>query len=249
MKEPNKGGGFWNNLRQGGMPSAIASMRGGESAQQTAQQMAFIRSLMREKRRPEVLHTPLSELETVIFDLETTGFSHQHGDEIMSFGAIKVIGQEIKEDECFYTLVNCQTQIPTNITELTGISGEMTREAPSLMDCLHNFMSFVGQNVMVAHASTHDKSFLNAALWKTSKVQLTNRVLDTMMLARWLEPHRASYNLDELLSEHGIPIYGRHNALEDSKMTAKLWVSYLKEIAQRRQVDTLGDLYAYLSRA
>jgi len=249
MKEPNKGGGFWNNLRQGGMPSAIASMRGGETAQQTAQQMAFIRSLMREKRRPEVLHTPLSELATVIFDLETTGFSHQHGDEIISFGAVKVVGEEIKQDECFYTLVNCQTAIPANITELTGISEEMTREAPSLMDCLHNFMSFVGQSVLVAHASSHDKAFLNAALWKTSKVQLTNRVLDTMMLARWLEPHRSSYSLDELLAVHGIPIYGRHNALEDSRMTAHLWVSYLREIAKRRQVDTLGDLYAYLSRA
>ncbi|MBY0009020.1 exonuclease domain-containing protein [Paenibacillus typhae] len=249
MKEPNKGGGFWNNLRQGGMPSAIASIRGGESAQQTAQQMAFIRSLMREKRRPEVLHTPLSELETVIFDLETTGFSHQHGDEIMSFGAIRVVGEEIKEDECFYTLVKCQTSIPENITRLTGITEEMTAVAPSLIDGLHNFMAFVGQRVLVAHGSAHDKSFLNAALWKTSKVQLTHRVLDTMMLARWLEPQRSNYTLDELLAVHNIPIQGRHHALEDAKMTARLWVSYLREISNRRQVDTLGDLYAYLSRA
>lgn len=249
MKEPNKGGGFWNNLRQGGMPSAIASIRGGESAQQTAQQMAFIRSLMREKRRPEVLHTPLSELETVIFDLETTGFSHQHGDEIMSFGAVRVVGEEIKEEECFYTLVKCQTAIPENITRLTGITEEMTAAAPSLIDGLHNFMAFVGQRVLVAHGSAHDKSFLNAALWKTSKVQLTHRVLDTMMLARWLEPQRSNYTLDELLTVHNIPIQGRHHALEDAKMTARLWVSYLREISNRRQVDTLGDLYAYLSRA
>ncbi|WP_339316011.1 exonuclease domain-containing protein [Paenibacillus sp. FSL R10-2734] len=248
MREPNKNGGFWNNLRQGGMPSAIASMRGGETAHQTAQQMAYIRSLMREKRRPEVLRTPLSELETVIFDLETTGFSHQHGDEIMSFGAIKVVGEEIKEDECFYTLVKCQTAIPDDITRLTGITEEMTQSAPSLIDGLHNFMSFVGQNVLVAHASSHDKAFLNAALWKTSKVQLTHRVLDTMMLARWLEPQRSNYTLDELLYVHEIPIHGRHNALEDAKMTAQLWVAYLREISERGQVDTLGDLYAYLSR-
>ncbi|MBY3620080.1 3'-5' exonuclease [Acinetobacter sp. CUI P1] len=248
MREPNKNGGFWNNLRQGGMPSAIASMRGGETAQQTAQQMAYLRSLMREKRRPEVLRTPLSELETVIFDLETTGFSHQHGDEIMSFGAIKVVGEVIKEDEIFYTLVNCQAAIPEDITRLTGITEEMTQSAPSLIDGLHNFMSFVGQNVLVAHASSHDKAFLNAALWKTSKVQLTHRVLDTMMLARWLEPQRSNYTLDELLYVHEIPIRGRHNALEDAKMTAQLWVAYLREISERGQVDTLGDLYAYLSR-
>ncbi|MFD1776297.1 exonuclease domain-containing protein [Paenibacillus rhizophilus] len=249
MKEPNKGGGFWNNLRHGGMPSAIASIRGGETAQQTAQQMAFIRSLMREKRRPEVLHTPLSELETVVFDLETTGFSSQHGDEILSFGAIKVVGEEIKEEDCFYTLVNCSTSIPSKITDLTGITEEMCRMAPSLIDGLHNFMTFVGKRVLIAHASAHDKAFLNAALWKTSKVQLTHRVLDTMMLARWLEPTRSNYTLDELLAVHGIPIHGRHNALEDAKMTARLWVAYLREIAQHKKVETLGELYAYLSRS
>lgn len=248
MREPGRSGGFWNRLKNGGMPSALASMKGGETAQQTAQQMAFIRSLMREKRRPEVLHTPLSELETVIFDLETTGFSHQHGDEIMSFGAIKVVGEQIREEECFYTLVNCQVAIPDNITRLTGITEEMTSSAPSLIDGLHNFMSFVGQNVLVAHASSHDKAFLNAALWRTSKVQLTHRVLDTMMLARRLEPQRNHYTLDELLYAHEIPIRGRHHALEDAKMTAQLWVTYLREISESGQVDTLGDLYVYLSR-
>ncbi|MNC46868.1 hypothetical protein D3C75_959010 [compost metagenome] len=70
-----------------------------------------------------------------------------------------------------------------------------------------------------------------------------------MMLARWLEPQRSNYTLDELLAVHGIPIQGRHNALEDAKMTAKLWVCYLQEISQKKQVETLGDLYAYLSRA
>lgn len=144
--------------------------------------------------------------------------------------------------------MNCQTAIPEDITRLTGITEEMTQSAPSLMDGLHNFMSFVGQNVLVAHASSHDKAFLNAALWKTSKVQLTHRVLDTMMLARWLEPQRSNYSLDELLYVHEIPIHSRHHALEDAKMTAQLWVIYLREISERGQVDTLGDLYAYLSR-
>jgi DNA polymerase-3 subunit epsilon len=70
-----------------------------------------------------------------------------------------------------------------------------------------------------------------------------------MLLARWLEPHRSNYTLDELLAVHEIPIQGRHHALEDARMTARLWVSYLRDISQKRQVETLGDLYAYLSRS
>ncbi|GIO52617.1 exonuclease domain-containing protein [Paenibacillus cellulositrophicus] len=246
MKTPERGNsGFWSLLRQGGMPSAIASVMGGSSAQQ----MAFIRSLMREQRRPEVLHTPLSELETVVFDLETTGFNVQQGDEILSIGALRVKGGEIKEDESFYSLVQCKRPVPSHITGLTGITQAMINEAPPLMDGLHGFMNFVGGRVLVAHASAHDKSFLNAALWKTSKVNLSHRVIDTMMIARWLEPQRASFALDDLLMAKNIPIEGRHHALEDAKMTAKLWVMYLRDISRRRQVETLGDLYAYLSHA
>lgn len=245
MKEPVRGNnGFWSTLRQGGgMPSAIASVMGAP----TAQHMAFIRSLMREQRRPEVLHVPLDELEMVVFDLETTGFAHQHGDEILSFGAVRMVGGEIAEGEQYYSLVNCKRPVPEMITELTGITQDMIDSAPTLMQGLHDFMSFVGGRVLIAHASAHDKAFLNAALWKTSKVNLGHRVIDTMMIARWLEPDRSGFSLDELLMDRDIPILGRHHALEDAKMTAKLWQTYLRDISLRR-VETLGDLYVYLSK-
>lgn len=246
MKAPERGnGGFWSLLRQGGVPSAIASVMGGASAQQ----MAFIRSLMREQRRPEMLHTPLHKLKTVIFDLETTGFNVQQGDEILSIGALKADGQHILEEEPFYTLVKAKRPVPPQITELTGITQPMIDQAPPLIEGLHDFMHFVGDRVLVAHASGHDKAFLNAALWKTSKVNLGHRVLDTMMIARWLGPGLPSYSLDALLSEKGIPVEGRHHALEDARMTAKLWVSYLRDIAESRKAETLGDLYACLSHA
>ncbi|MFB5760500.1 exonuclease domain-containing protein [Paenibacillus medicaginis] len=244
MKEPVRGGsGFWSVLRQGGMPSAIASVLGTP----TAQQMAFIRSLAREQRRSEAMRTPLEKLETVVFDLETTGFSPQHGDEILSFGAVRVVGDTIMEKEQFYTLVKPNIPVPGHISELTGITQEMSDDAPALIDGLHDFMSFVGGRVLVAHASSHDKAFLNAALWKTSKVQLTHRVIDTMMLARWLNPH-GSYTLDDLLQSKDIPVVGRHHALEDAKMTAKLWVCYMTEI-MKRGVTNLADLYNHLSHA
>ncbi|WP_438351694.1 exonuclease domain-containing protein [Paenibacillus sp. FA6] len=227
-----------------GIPSTKATSIGAP----TAQYMAFIRSLLKEQRRPDALMIPLSKLETVVFDLETTGFSSQHGDGILSFGAVKMVGADIIEEERFYSLVDCRRQVPQHITELTGITQGMTDGAPPLMNGLHDFMSFVGGRVLIAHASAHDKAFLNAALWKTSKTHLRHRIIDTMMIARWLEPQRDGYGLDELLMERNIPIIGRHHALEDALMTAKLWKSYLTDISKRR-VDTLSDLYAYLSRS
>ncbi|MBJ6359850.1 3'-5' exonuclease [Paenibacillus sp. GCM10012307] len=244
MKQQKGVGRMWHLYKMGGITPAIASMMGS----QNAQQMAFIRSVSKEQRKQSVLDTPLKELEIVVFDLETTGFYPYNGDEIISAGGIIVRGHEpLDERRVFYSLVNPRRKVPRHITSLTGITNEMAQDAPDLMQVLHDFMEFIGKRVLIAHGSGHDKQFLNAALWRTSKVNLTHRLLDTMMVAKWLEPKRETYGLDELLESAGIPVTERHHALQDSIMTAQLWQTYLKEIMSRN-ITTLADLYAYLSK-
>ncbi|GMK45629.1 3'-5' exonuclease [Paenibacillus glycanilyticus] len=243
MKEPKGVGRMWNLYKMGGFTPALASMLGS----QNAQQMAFIRSINKEQRKQSMLDTPLRELDIVVFDLETTGFYPSNGDEIISFGAVHMKGLELDESRQFHSLVNPKRRIPRQIIELTGITNEMVQDAPDLMQVLHDFMEFIGRRLLIAHAAGHDKQFLNAALWRTSKVSLNHRVLDTMLVAKWLEPKRASYALDDLLEDFGIPITERHHALQDSLMTAKLWQKFLVRILDRN-ITTLGDLYAYLSK-
>jgi len=236
-------GRAWHLYKMGGLTPAIASMLGASGAQQ----MAFIRQAARDQRKLSVLDQPLRELETVVFDLETTGFYPYNGDEILSFGGVRMCGGAIIEESNFYSLVNPRRTVPRHIAQLSGITSKMAAEPPALMQVLHDFMAYVGKRVMIAHGSGHDKQFLNAALWRTSKVNLTHRVLDTMMVAKWLEPKRESYGLDELLEANGIAITRRHHALEDALMTARLWSLYLERITARN-ITTLGDLYAYLSQ-
>lgn len=236
------GGRIWNLYKQGGITPAIASAFGDPNAQQ----MAFIRSVMKVQRKQNVLNMSLRDMDYVVFDLETTGFRPNQGDEILSFGAVAVTGGELIENETFYSLVNPGREIPQAIQGLTGITQAEADRAPELIDVLHGFLDFVQRRVLIAHGTGHDKQFLNAALWKTSRVTLTHRVLDTMMIAKWLNPKRQHYELDGLLQQYGIPITTRHHALEDSVMTAKLWSRFLDEMSDRN-VFTLGDLYAYLS--
>ncbi|MCM3627193.1 3'-5' exonuclease [Paenibacillus glycanilyticus] len=243
MKEPKGVGRMWNLYKMGGFTPALASMLGS----QNAQQMAFIRSINKEQRKQSMLDMPLKELDIVVFDLETTGFYPSNGDEIISFGAVHMKGLELNEPRQFYSLVNPKRRIPRQIIELTGITNEMVEDAPDLIQVLHDFMEFIGRRLLIAHAAGHDKQFLNAALWRTSKISLNHRVLDTMLVAKWLEPKRASYALDDLLEDFGIPITERHHALHDSIMTAKLWQQFLIRILDRN-ITTLGDLYAYLSK-
>jgi DNA polymerase III subunit epsilon len=246
MKEPkdtNSMGRMWHLYKMGGITPAIASMLGSSNAQQ----MAFIRSMSRDQRKESSMEMQLSEMEAVVFDLETTGFYPYNGDEILSIGGVLIRGGNFEEAEPFYHLVNPKRKVPMHITELTGITNEMAENAPDLMQVLHDFMDFAGKRVLIAHGSGHDKQFLNSALWRTSKVNLTHRIVDTMMIAKWLEPKAIHYGLDEVLERYGIEITERHHALHDSMMTAKLYFSFLKLITDR-QVLTLGELYAYLSR-
>lgn len=244
MKEPKRPPtGIWSLYKMGGITPAINSVFN----PQNAQQMAFIRQVMKRQRKDFVMDTPLADLEIVVFDLETTGFHPGGGDEILSFGAVAVKGETILDDR-FYTLVNPERPIPPAIVELTGIAEADVKDAPSVMEGLRQFFEFVDKRMLVAHASGHDKQFLNAALWRTSKVHMTHRVLDTMMIAKWLEPKRGDYSLDALLHARRIPITIRHHALEDSLMTAQLWVSFLQTIRGERNIQTLGELYAYLSQ-
>ncbi|WP_192894695.1 exonuclease domain-containing protein [Paenibacillus contaminans] len=233
---------MWEYYKMGGLSPAITSLYNGKSAQQ----MAFIRSMMKEQRQRSLFDISLSGMEAVVFDLETTGFSPYHGDEIISIGAVSVIGSLVKEDETFYSEVNPERMIPDHIVELTGITNEQAAGAPSLMEALRYFLHFVQQKVLVVHGSGHDKRFLNSALWRTSKVNMTHRVLDTMMIAKWLRPASKCYGLDELLDAYGIEPMQRHHALYDAVMTAKLWSAMNEEISERG-VATLGDLYVGLS--
>lgn len=243
MKEPNSFGRMWSLYKKGGVTPAIASMLG----MQHAQQMAQIRNMNKEQRRFSVLDTAINELDIVVFDLETTGFHVNNGDQIISFGAIKIKHGVIMHEHVFHSLVNPKRDIPSQVVQLTGITNEEAKQAPELIDVLTEFMSFIGKSVLVAHASGHDKQFLSDALWRTSKTHLNHRVIDTMMLAKWLQPQLNQFDLDSCLISNHIEITRRHHALADAIMTAQLWICYMKKVAQKNII-TLSDLYAYLSK-
>lgn len=234
---------LWRLYKLGGITPAVTSM----FDPQSAQQMAFIRSVMKEQRKNSMYDIPLQKLDTVVFDLETTGFSPYNGDEIISIGAVGMTGDAVLLQQSFYSLVKPEKPIPETVVRLTGIHNEEAARAPELITVLKDFLEFVSHRVLVVHGSGHDKHFLNSALWRTSKVNLSHRFIDCLILAQRLEPKRGSYDLDSLLRDYGIEVNGRHHALGDAGMTAQLWKCLLNE-TMRRDVHTLGELYDFLSR-
>jgi len=212
-----------------------------------AQAIAFIRQLQRDLNADQVMDTPLQQLNVVVFDLETTGFFPDKGDQIISIGAIKIIDGKISQNETFYSLVNYETNLSKEITELTGITSEQLKDAPSISEVLVQFFKFVQDNPLVAHHSHHEKSFMKQACWKAFRTTFKHRIFDTSFLYRLAEPNNKLVILEDFCVENNILVTDRHNALGDAKMTAELWCAYVEKVLKLGYVN-MRDVYEKLAK-
>jgi DNA polymerase III subunit epsilon len=220
----------------------MRSKLGGLQSGQSQQQVAYLRQLQREMRVEETLNIPLTELNVIVFDIETTGFYPDQGDQIISIGAIKVKGDEIKEEETFYSLVRSEKPISDEISSLTGLTNEQLLNAPLLSETLFEFFRFAQDYTLVAHHANHEKMFLQHASWKLYRAPFKHRLVDMSFLYRIAEPEAKLITLEECCKHNGIPIIGRHHALEDAKLTAELWSIYVNKL-KLLGCESLKDLY------
>jgi len=224
-------------------PNVYAGMHGPS----TMQQMAFIRELQRELRQKDDLDSPLNELKVVVFDLETTGFHPEKGDQIISIGAIKMTGSRIEEADTFYTLVKSELPLSEEISTLTHISDEDLHMAPEASEALVKFLKFIKSDTLVAHHSFHEKSFMQKLTWDLLKIRFAHRIIDTSFLTRISTPSAQSLSLDEICSICGIEIKNRHHALGDAILTAQVWSRYL-QAASEKGIHNLREVYELISK-
>lgn len=156
---------------------------------------------------------PLSHGKFCIMDIETNGSKPSKGATIIEVGAVMYQdGKIIDEYESF---VRCDS-IPQMIIELTGITLEDTREAPTLKQVMYEFKAFLGDAVFVAHDVKFDYKFTSAMMEKVGLEPLANRKLCTFELAqRTFEAERYGLKyLNESLDLHHEADH--HRALSDA---------------------------------
>ena len=83
----------------------------------------------------------LDKTDFVVFDLETTG-AKTPPCRVTEIGAYRVRDREITGE--YQTLINPEIPIPEFITQLTGISDDMVKDAPKFAEIVSDFMDFVG---------------------------------------------------------------------------------------------------------
>ena len=222
-------------------------VHGGIGGIQDSHQMAYLRHLQKEINQDDAMNTPLDKLKIVVFDIETTGFSPEKGDCILSIGAIKMSGTTILEEQQFYSLIYCDQEIPKEIVQLTGITNDEVRQAPPLSNVLMRFFEFVQDSTLVAHHATHERSFMQYVSSKVFKTPFKHRIVDTSFLYKLIDRDFHNVSLEKLCEQNDIPIFDRHHALGDAKMTAQIWRIYVEKVIDLG-CETLNDVYNHFAR-
>lgn len=168
------------------------------------------------------------DAEYVVFDLETTGLSPLNA-QITEIGAVRVRGGEICE--VFQTYVAISGNVPPAVTELTGITDEMLKDAPREEDALRAFHDFCGEAVLVAHNARFDTGFLHTK-GAPYGIRFTDDTVDTLILARIVYPDLQNYKLNTIASNLGIS-FEAHRASNDAQVTAKVLVACFEELKAR----------------
>lgn len=152
----------------------------------------------------------------VSIDIETTGLDAQK-DAIIEIGAVRFNGHRVEAE--WSKLINPGRPIPRLITQLTGISDEMVRNAPPIRAVIQELADFVGDDPVVGHNVRFDLSFLQKL-----NILRFNRVVDTYELAAIVLPGNSRYNLHTLAETMQVLAPGdqSHRALSDAKQTHKV---------------------------
>jgi DNA polymerase-3 subunit alpha (Gram-positive type) len=186
----------------------------------------------------------LTEETYVVFDLETTGLYPNSGDTIIEIGAVKIKNGKIidRYDE----LINPDKLLSEEIIKITGINNEMLKDKRKEEIGVKDFMKWVGNLPMVAHNAKFDIAFIENAFEKYNMGKLTNIVIDTLGLSRYLESSERFHNLATLVKRYNIPWDEdkHHRADYDSEGTALIFDKMLKKL-ELNNFNTLTDLYKY----
>lgn len=166
--------------------------------------------------------TVLNNAKYVVLDLETTGLSAVY-DRMIEFGAVRV--ENGIETGRIDILVNPEISIPNKIQKLTNITDEMVENQPTAKEVLPKILDFIGDAILVTHNADFDFNFLLEECKRNGFEPITNSVIDTLSLSRYLFPEARAHRLGNLCRQFDVA-YNKtdaHRADYDAAVLNEVW--------------------------
>lgn len=175
---------------------------------------------------------PWTECHFVVVDVEGNG---QVPQEIIELSIVPILDKQIGQP-CSW-LIQPKRPVTERATLIHGISnGDLVR-SPCTEDVASEIRKALGESVVVGHNVRVDTQLIRNQFGDWSPAA----ILDTLRLAKYVQPGLSSYSLDTLLSIYNIKINPsmRHRASGDAMGTAALFLALISELDRQSQLDLL----------
>lgn len=174
----------------------------------------------------------------ICFDIETTGLSAAR-DKITEIGAVKVENGVITDT--FSTFANPEMPIPQKITQLTGITDDMVKDAPSQSEAVGAFLEFAGDNVLVAHNAPFDTSFIAKACEDMGR-EYNYTSIDTVAISRAILTDIKNCKLDTVAKFLRLGDFNHHRATDDAEMLARIFINLCQRLTDDYGIKKTNDI-------
>lgn len=177
-----------------------------------------------------------------IIDLETTGLDTEFNDIIeiscIRFRNRKEIARYVTLVRPEYTMANENENeyfVDEFIEELTGITNDMLKEAPTFPEIANTLWKFLDDEILVGHNIHFDLNFLYDNFINTIDKPLKNNFVDTLRLSRHIFPNEKKHTLSSLAKALKIDTTF-HRALADCLTTQSL-LQPMRSKAESEHID------------
>ncbi|WP_426485770.1 3'-5' exonuclease [Flavobacterium sp. 2] len=183
----------------------------------------------------------IEETRFVVLDTETTGFDYEN-DRILCIGALVLQNGIISVQNSFEVYIE-QDHYDKSTAQIHGILKAFVIQRPTELEALQQFLSFLGDSVIIAHHTIFDVTMINKALERNGLPELTNKRLDTAILYKktliksHLFERKDHYTLDDLADKFDISKKDRHTALGDAYITAIAFLKIVKKLKEKKEIN------------
>ncbi|MCD7123969.1 PolC-type DNA polymerase III [Limosilactobacillus caviae] len=188
-------------------------------------------------------HQLLAHQTYVIFDVETTGLSAIY-DKVIELSAVKM--QDGNVLERFDEFIDPGFPLSEQTTNLTSITTEMVQGSKTEEEVFKMFKDFCKGSIIAGHNVSFDMGFMNTGYERHQMERITEPVIDTLPLARFLYPDMRGYRLNTLSKKFKVALEHHHRANYDSEATGHLLYKFLKDAEARYDVKYVDDLNKHM---
>jgi len=176
--------------------------------------------------------TPLTALDAVAFDTETTGLDAAR-DRIVQMGAVIIRAGAVDPAATWQSLVDPRVPIPAQSTGIHHITNAMVRNAPSFAEAWRGFDRFAAGRILIGHSIGFDLAVMASEAGRAGLDWKKPRSLCMRLLAATANPRLPDYSLEAIASWLGVAIEDRHQATGDARAAADIFVALVPHLAER----------------